>query len=122
VEKSKQIAGLIGPVIAVLAVTEAFNLPIWRGVAPPVVYLAGTVLFVAGLSIVRAHNRWTLSWPVIVTTAGWIGVLGGLYRMCAPMAPQAPERPATYFGLGLMFLAGGFLTYKAYSRPDGPQR
>lgn len=119
-DKSKQIAGLIGPAIAVLAPTEALNLPIWRGVAPPVVYLAGTVLFVAGLAIVRAHNRWTPGWPIMVTLVGWIGVLGGLYRMCAPTAPQAPDSLATYLGLGLMFLAGVFLTYKAYAAPRAP--
>jgi hypothetical protein len=33
-------------------------------------------LFIAGLAIVRVHNRWTNGWPVLVTILGWLFVLG----------------------------------------------
>lgn len=42
-----------------LTISEALNLHIWRVNIVPVTYLNGLLLFVAGLSIVRAHNRWT---------------------------------------------------------------
>ena len=56
---SKQLAGLFGPTLMALTISEALNLHIWRVNIVPVTYLNGLILFVAGLSIVRAHNRWT---------------------------------------------------------------
>jgi hypothetical protein len=29
---------------------------------PPVVYLSGVLMFVAGLAIARVHNRWARDW------------------------------------------------------------
>jgi hypothetical protein len=37
---------------------------------PPVVYLSGVLMFVAGLAIARAHNRWAWDWTVLVTMTG----------------------------------------------------
>jgi hypothetical protein len=69
---SKHIAGLIGPTLVALAISEAINLHIWVNNIAPVTYLNGILLFVAGLSIVRVHNRWTGDWPVIITLVGWL--------------------------------------------------
>jgi hypothetical protein len=33
---------------------------------------------------VRAHNRWTKEWPVLVTILGWLAILSGLARMLFP--------------------------------------
>jgi hypothetical protein len=38
---------------------------------PPVVYLSGVLMFVAGLAIVRAHNHWAKDWTVLITLTGW---------------------------------------------------
>lgn len=114
---SKQIAGLIGPTIIALTLSEAMNYHIWATNNAPVIYLNGTILFVAGLSIVRAHNRWR-GWPVFVTLTGWIAVLGGLFRMFAPEARQAPENIYTYAGLTALLAIGIFLTFKAYRREE----
>jgi len=54
----------------------------------PFVYLNGTLLFVAGPAIVRAHNRWTRGWPALITLVGWLAMLGGLGRMVAPVSAQ----------------------------------
>jgi len=54
---SKGIAGLLGPTRIAATITEAMNGHIWDTSIPAVVYLNGTILFVAGLSIVPAHNR-----------------------------------------------------------------
>jgi predicted phage tail protein len=70
------------------------NLRIWTTSAEPsitlvpVLYLNGTLLFVAGLSIVRVHNRWIGGWPVLLTLMGWLAMLGGLIRMIAPVSAQ----------------------------------
>src|ERR1039458_1260312 len=62
----------------------------WQNVFwSPVTYLVGILLFVAGLAIVRAHNRWIRGWPVLVTLVGWAAIFGGLFRMLAPEAQRA---------------------------------
>jgi uncharacterized membrane protein HdeD (DUF308 family) len=85
-----------------------------------VVYLAGTLLFLAGIAIVRDHNRWS-GWPVLVTLMGWLAVLGGLIRMFAPVFAQreAQNTTAVYVLLVVVFAVGVFLTFKAYSRERG---
>ncbi len=111
---SKQIAGLIGPTLIALTVSESLNLHIWATNLASVIYLNGTLLFVAGLSIVRVHNRWTRSWPVMVTLVGWVAILGGLFRMFAPQAHQGGQNIPTYAVILLLFAIGVFLTFKAY--------
>jgi len=95
---SKRLAGLIGPTLIAITTSEMMNPDIWGAVTAPVTYHAGTVLFVAGLSIVYARNRWTRSWPVMVTIVGWVAVLGGLFRMFAPEFAQrgAQNIPAVF--------------------------
>ena len=92
------------------------NLPIFANNPAPVVYLNGTLLFVAGLSIIRAHNRWTRGWPVLVTFVGWLFLLGGLIRMIAPeFAQRSVQDPTPVYALLLVLLAIGILlTFKAY--------
>jgi uncharacterized membrane protein HdeD (DUF308 family) len=121
---SKRIAGLLGPTLIALATTEALNLRFLTSfIGPshgPLVYLNGTLLFVAGLSIIRAHNRWMGGWPVLVTLVGWLVMLGGLIRMIAPVSAQRAEQNTTaVFVLLIILLAiGVVLTFKAYSRED----
>lgn len=111
---SRALARLIGPTMIVLGVTEAINIKVFAGNAPPVVYFNGTVLFVAGLAIVLAHNLWKPDWRVLVTLTGWITLAGGLYRMFAPAAPQAPDSLASYVGFAALAVTGGLLCLKAY--------
>jgi hypothetical protein len=119
---SKHIAGLIGPTLIALAISEAMNLQILATAnanLPSVVYLNGTLLFVAGLSIVRVHNRWT-GWPVLVSLVGWSTILGGIIRMFLPvLAQQGVQNTTAVFALLIvLFALGVFLTFKAYSRKD----
>ena len=60
---------------------------------PPVVYLSGVLMFVAGLAIVRVHNRWARDWTVLVTLAGWFSGTLGLFRMFAAGAYQQGASP-----------------------------
>jgi hypothetical protein len=118
---SRSIAGLLGPTLIALALSESMNLAIWTNTPVPVVCLSGTLLFVAGLSIVRVHNRWTRDWTVLVTLMGWFVILGGLIRMFAPVfAQQRTEQnlTAVYPLLIVLFVIGIVLTFKAYGREE----
>lgn len=117
VTNSKDLAELIGPTLLAISITEAINLPIFVNNPAPVVYLNGTLLFVAGLSIVRVHNRWMRDWPVLITFVGWLFLLGGLIRMVAPeFAQRSVQDPTPVYALLLVLLAIGIvLTFKAYA-------
>ena len=113
---SRQLARLIGPTMIALGATEALNLEMFAHQIAPVVYLDGTLLFVAGLALIGAHNRWFLNWPLLITITGWALLAGGLYRMIAPEAPQAPQNEMSYAMFGALGIVGLFLSYKGYSR------
>jgi hypothetical protein len=133
VTDSKRIAGLLGPTLLAISITEWMNLDVFTAAIGPAfgphVYLNGTLLFVAGLAIVRAHNYWTRSWPVLITLVGWMVMAGGLSRMVAPVSAQvAGQRPAVVYGsLIALLLIGIVLTFESYGqaqsragqRPEG---
>lgn len=112
---SKQLAALIGPTVMVLTASEAINLRVWAVNIAPITYLNGTILFVVGLAILRVHNYWGRSWPVMVTLTGWFALLLGMFRMFAPQAQQAGQNFATYAVLAALFAMGVLLTFKGYS-------
>jgi proline iminopeptidase len=114
---SQQIAGLVGPASVALILSETINFHIWAVNNAPVTFLNGTLLFVAGLSIIRVHNQWR-GWPVLVTLTGWLCIAGGLWRMFIPEATKAPQGTTTYVILGILFAIGSFLTFKAYGRTE----
>jgi pimeloyl-ACP methyl ester carboxylesterase len=118
---SKQIAKLIGPTLIALAITESMNLRAFEGNAVPLVYLNGTLLFVAGLSIIVAHNVWTRGWPVLVTLIGWFGIIAGLGRMIAPESAYSTH-PAIFVLIVFLLAIGIVLTFKAYSGERGEHR
>ncbi|KXS17685.1 hypothetical protein M427DRAFT_54280 [Gonapodya prolifera JEL478] len=83
IDTSRRLARIIGPTLAVTTATEAFNAHIWAGNTAAGVFFNGSVLFVAGLSIVQSHNVWK-GWPAAVTAVGWAAAALGTYRMVAP--------------------------------------
>ena len=102
---SKTIAGLIGATLVAIAAGMLLNIDSLPTLAeqvsrdPALIFVSGILLFVAGLAIVRVHNRWTNGWPVLVTVLGWLAVLSGLARMLFPTDwPRLPaelaRRPA----------------------------
>lgn len=119
---AKQLAGLVGPTILAMIASE-FPLVqphLYDEQIPPVVYLSGVLMFVAGLAIVRAHNRWAWGWTVLVTLAGWFAAILGLFRMFAAGAYQrgAASTP-TFVFITLeiaLLLCGLVMTFKAFSR------
>ena len=121
---SKQIAGLAGPTIVAMLVSE-FPLVqphLYDAQIAPAVYLSGVLLFVGGLAIVRAHNRWTRDWTVLVTLSGWFFLGLGLFRMFAASLYQrgaANAGPTVLMFLeGALLIVGLIMTFKAYGGKD----
>ena len=119
---SRQIAGLLGPTLSVLLVSE-FPLVqphLYDAQTPPVVYLSGALFFVAGLAIVRAHNLWVRGWPVLVTATGWFFLVLGLLRMFAAgqyRQVSAEASSATFIVLeSLLLVVALVITYFGYRR------
>ena len=113
---SKYIAKLIGPILIVMAISEAMNAHIWANVPATQTYLAGLLWFVGGLSIIRVHNHWTAGWPVMITLVGWFALLGGLGRMFFPEpVQQGSQDSSVVLAFQIVLLAIGIvLTFKAY--------
>lgn len=80
----------------------------------PVVYLNGTLLFVAGVAIVQAHNRWRWGSPLLVTLTGWGVTALGLARMIQPDGVTAQEGLFTAAIFLAMFVLGGLLSWLGY--------
>jgi hypothetical protein len=125
---SKSIAALVGPTLVAVAGAILLNLGPWPTLVdiglhdPPLVFVAGFPLFVAGLAIVRAHNRWGGGWPVVVTLVGWLALIGGLSRILfltrgASLIVRADKTPGFLPVVAIVILAiGAFLSFKGYSR------
>lgn len=114
--ETRQIARILGPTLIALSASEAANPRIWTGVPATQVYLAGSLWFVAGLSIVCTHNRWSGDWPALVTFMGWFALVGGLFRMFAPAAAGSSV-PSPFVLLAMqaiLFAIGTFITYKGF--------
>ncbi len=122
---SKTIAALLGPSLAVGAISVLANVAAWPALvedasrSPALVVFAGYLSFVPGLAIVYFHNRWTGGWPVLVTVMGWVLLLGGFSRIVFPMqvaelATRMVAAPALFLAVAvILLLVGGFLSFKA---------
>lgn len=115
---SKHIAKLIGPTLIVMTITEIMNPHIWDTVPATQTYLAGSLWFIAGLAIIRSHNRWALNWSVLITFIGWFALLGGTGRMFFPEpAQQSKTGQNAHIILAVqivLLVIGIILTHKAY--------
>jgi FtsH-binding integral membrane protein len=118
---SKRIAGLVGPAIVAMIASE-FPLVqphLYDAQIPPAVYLTGVLLFIGGLAIVRAHDHWTRDWAVLITLAGWVGLILGLARMFAAglyWRVAAGTSAALIMGLEVvLFVCGVIMTFKSYT-------
>jgi hypothetical protein len=124
---SKAIAALIGPTLIALAASLLVNLDAMMALVEPVsrdpalVLISGVISFVAGLAVVRLHNRWVRDWTLLVTIFGWLLLVGGLVRMLFPIWLSAlAAKVVTDTGFIateaiVLLLIGAFLSYKAYA-------
>ena len=119
---AKRIAGLLGPTIVMVVASESplVQPHLYDAQIPPVVYLSGVLMFVAGLAIVQAHNVWRRDWTVLVTLSGWFFLLLGLFRMfAAGLYQRSSARASSIFFMileGILFVGGLIMTVRAYSR------
>jgi uncharacterized membrane protein HdeD (DUF308 family) len=126
VANSKQLGGLIGPAISVILLSEfpLIQPHLYDAQIPPVIYLSGVIMFVAGLAVVRAHNVWGKNWTVLITLAGWFLLLLGLIRMfAASQYQQAIQRTSsmTFIVLEVCLLVLALtITFKAYGPAPTP--
>jgi uncharacterized membrane protein HdeD (DUF308 family) len=120
---SKKVAGLVGPTLVVMLASESplVQPHLYDTQIPPVVYLSGVLLFVAGLAIVRVHNVWVSNWAVLVTLVGWFFLLLGLVRMFAAGQYHhvtAGTRSTVFTTVEALFLIVALvITYKGYRGP-----
>lgn len=117
-EQSKSIAKIVGPTLMVMVFSEMkfWNPNLYDDQIAPVIYLNGTLLFIAGLSIIVKHNFWVLNWKVLITLLGYCAILLGLMRMLFPEVQKnefSNNTPVMIFEIMLVLL-GGFLTFKGY--------
>jgi hypothetical protein len=122
VANSKQIAGLVGPTLVAMLVSE-FPLVqphLYDSQIPPVVYLSGVLIFVAGLAVVRVHNLWVRNWAVLLTLTGWFFLVLGLIRMfAAGQYHQAAAGTSSTVFMALeivLLIVALILTYQGYRR------
>ena len=120
---SRQIAGLVGPTLVAMLLSE-FPLVqphLYDSQIPPVIYLSGVLMFVAGLAVVRVHNLWVRNWATLVTMTGWFFLLLGLVRMFAASQyhQAAAGTSSTVFMLleGVLMVIALIITYQGYRRP-----
>lgn len=125
-DNSKTLAALIGPTLAALGVMVFLNQPALVTLVndpnegPMIVMISGILVLVAGLAIVRVHNRWVKDWPVIITLIGWLCILSGLLRMFFPLWVLEVAAFFIRFGFALpvgaafFFAVGGFLSFQGY--------
>jgi len=119
---SRQIAGLLGPSLSAVLISESplVQPHLYDVQSPPVVYLSGALLFIAGLAIVRTHNLWVRAWPVLITTTGWFFLVLGIIRMFA--AGQYRQTSGNVSSSAFVLLEGILLvfalviTYYGYRR------
>ena len=122
VPSSKRIATLVGPTIMAMTISEypLVQPHLYDSQIPPVVYLSGTLRFVGGLAIVRAHNHWARDWTVLVTLSGWFFLALGLFRMFAAGLYQRGSAQTSLIVFmvleGVLLLIGLIMTFKGYSR------
>lgn len=119
---SKQVGGLVGPTLIAMLVSEfpAVQPRLYDTQIPPVVYLSGVLLFVAGLAVVRSHNVWARNWTVLITLSGWLFLALGLVRMFAAsrylQAMQGAGSMSFMALEGLLLVVALTITFKAYTR------
>jgi hypothetical protein len=120
------LAQLIGPLFLVMGVGMLINRDGYREMAEefldsrPLIYLAGLFAFVPGLAIVLTHNVWVFDWRLLITIFGWLGVIGGIFRIVFPqqvteVGTAMLEHPSwlTSASIGVLAL-GAILSFYGY--------
>ena len=112
-------AAIVGPTALAMALGEALNASIFVNTDPQLTFLDGALLFIAGVSLLRAHSAWVMRWPVVITILGWTVAGVGLSRLIEPTVEPGPTSgPGFIAGLVVLVLLGLFLSWKGYGPED----
>jgi len=126
VSTSILIAKYIGPVMLIAALAGLLNPKQMMAIfedfikSPALIFVAGIMALVMGLTLVNFHNHWVADWTVIITIFGWIGIAGGIIRMAFPMFAIETGMKMMGHKTMLVIIAivnavlGAFLTYQGY--------
>jgi hypothetical protein len=132
-QRSIYLAKLIGPVFVVVGVGMLLNTHLYLVMAEQglrsyvLIYLSGILTLTAGLALVLAHNVWEADWRLIITLLGWLGVIGGTFRILWPQEVVEVGRAVIAHSEALMFggffvlVLGGVLSYYGYA-DTGPSK
>jgi len=123
-DRSRFIAGLMGPTMAVIAVSLLVNggmvadLIDQMSANYSLIFISGIITLPVGLAIVIGHNVWK-GWPVIITVFGWIAVLAGVARILfaphlAGLATGMATGTVMMVTAAVYFVIGLFLSWKAF--------
>lgn len=125
-QQSVMFASLVGPVLILNAVAILLNRKGYQEVLcgaarnPAVVFVAGMLMTVGGLLIVKLHNEWAMDWPVLITAYGWMTLLGGAARTVFPdkmgmLGDKLAAKPGVLaVGAAIAGIVGVILTIKGY--------
>jgi len=120
------LAKLIGPMLITFSAAMLINQDNMRDMAADflehrgLIFLAGLLTLLAGLSIVLTHNVWVAGWPVVITIFGWLSVIGGVFRVVFPDSVRSIggamlEKKGMFTVSGVVTgLLGAWLCYVGY--------
>ena len=89
------LASMFGPFFLVVGIGMVTASQAWRTMAEEflasraLIFLAGLLAFLPGLAIVLTHNVWAFDWRLMITALGWLGLIGGTFRLLFPMQVRA---------------------------------
>jgi hypothetical protein len=131
-QQSVLFASLVGPIMIFNAVSILLNRKGFQEVLcgaarnPAVVFVAGMVMSLGGLIVVKLHNQWAMDWTSLITAYGWLTLLGGAARMLFPdrmgmLGEKIAAKPGILaVGAAISAIIGVILTIKGYQTQIPP--
>jgi hypothetical protein len=122
------LAKLIGPIFIAGAAGMLINGRAFLAMADELlrsralIFLSGLLTMTAGLALVLTHNVWVANWPVLITILGWLGVIGGAFRIVWPQGTEQMGRAMLKkpmlltIGGGAWLAIGALLCFFGYFR------
>lgn len=120
------IAKLIGPVMLVIAAAIFKDTKGFREMGKqllssrPLIFIAGMIPLVVGMTIVLTHNVWVKDWRSLITAFGWFAIFVGAFRILfsqvvSKNGARIIAKPATLPTVAtVLLILGGIFTYFGY--------
>lgn len=84
------IAKLLGPVYALVGIALFLRGQMFRAIltefiaSSALIYLAGVIGLLVGMTLILTHNIWVLDWRVVITLIGWVTLIRALITIFEP--------------------------------------